>query len=141
MHFIHLDIRFKYQNPNLKNTYPSINESVELPSQIIINYNIPVTLSTGNLTIYQYDENDNIVLRQSNFGPDIRYVQMINDTTISVKALPSTFHKINAKFGIKVDNNFVKSQLTQEPLVGISERLWTFTTCKISIVQKLDFFF
>ena len=66
-----------------------------------------------------------------NIGQDLNYCQSINDTTISIIVLSSAFHNINANFGIKVDNNFVKSKISQEPLIGISEGLWNFTVCKV----------
>ncbi|CAG8657932.1 12296_t:CDS:2, partial [Funneliformis caledonium] len=124
------DYRYIFQNPNINNTSPSINDTIYLPNenlQLKINYNIPVILSTGKLTIYQYDEKDNLILRQIISGQNYDYCNVLNDT-VSIKILPSTFHKGYAKFGVRVDNNFVKSRKTKEPLLGISENIWTFST-------------
>src|SRR6266542_4073068 len=131
-----LDIRVKYQNPNINDTYPKINDHIELPSEnlrFIIYYNIPIIPSTGNLIIYQYDENNDMVLKQLISGQDQNHCK-INNNTISIKVLSSIFHKVNATFGtfgIKVNKNFVKFQITQEPLLGISEGIWNFTACKL----------
>ena len=62
---------------------------------------------------------------------------MLNDTAVSFKVLTSIFHQDNAKFGIRVDNSFIKSQATKEQLLGISEEIWTFTTRKYSYSNKL----
>ncbi len=73
-----------------------------------------------------------MVLKQLISGQDQNHCK-INNNTISIKVLSSIFHKVNATFGtfgIKVNMNFVKSQITQEPLLGISEGLWNFTACK-----------
>ncbi len=66
---------------------------------------------------------------------------MLNDTAVSFNVLASIFHQDKARFGIKVDNNFVKSQTTKEQLLGISEEIWTFTICKYYYSNKLFFIF
>src|ERR1044072_19527 len=58
---------------------------------------------------------------------------MFNDTAVKFRFLASIFHQDNSKFDIKVDNDFVKSQDTKEQLLGISENVWVFTTCKYSM--------
>ena len=66
---------------------------------------------------------------------------MLNDTAVSFNVLASIFHQDKARFGIKVDNNFVKSQTTKEQLLVISEEIWTFTTCKYSHSNKLFLYY
>ena len=66
---------------------------------------------------------------------------MLNDTAVSFDILTSIFHQDNARFSIKVDNNFVKSKATKEQLLGISEEIWTFTICKYYYSNKLFFIF
>ncbi len=136
-----LDARFKYQNPNIYNTYPNINENIEANQnlQFVINYDISIILLSRDLTIYQYDEKNHTIPRQTISGLNPNYCKMLNDTAVSFKVLTSIFHQDNAKFGIRVDNNFVKSQITKEQLLGISEEIWTFTTCKYYYSNKLFF--
>ena len=139
-----LDVRFKYQNPNIYNTYPNINENIETNQiyknlQFVINYNIPVTLSSKYLTIYQYDEKNHTTQRQTIPGSNPKYCKMLNDTAVSFEVLASILHQDNARFGIRVDNDFVKSQITKEQLLGISEEIWTITTCKYYYSNKLFF--
>ncbi|CAG8524244.1 9186_t:CDS:2 [Funneliformis mosseae] len=125
------DYRYMIQNPNVNNTSPSINETIYLPNdnlQLKIFYNIPIIISTGNLTIYQYDEEDNLSLRQIISGQNFYDDCEVQNDTVLINILPSTFHKGNANFSVRVDNNFVKSRKTQEPLLGISEKIWRFST-------------
>src|SRR6266542_3437899 len=121
-----LDARFKYQNPNIYNTYPNINENIEIYKnlQFVINYDISVILSSRYLTIYQYDGKNYTTPRQTISGLNPKYCKMINDTAISFNVLASILHQNNARFGIKVDNDFVKSKATKEQLLGISEEIW-----------------
>ncbi len=73
-----------------------------------------IILSSRYITIYQYDEKNHTILRQIIFGLNPKYCKMINDTAVSFEVLASILHQDKARFGIKVDNNFVKSQTTKE---------------------------
>ncbi|PKC04909.1 hypothetical protein RhiirA5_486847 [Rhizophagus irregularis] len=127
------DSRYIYQNPTVSETYPKINEYIQIsgtnrnPFDFIINYNKPIALSSKNIIIYQYLDDNNAILRQIIPGQS-ELCQLINDTTISVKIFVSTLHQLNVKYGVKVENNFVKTQFDDEPLLGISEKIWTFNT-------------
>jgi predicted methyltransferase len=85
-------------------------------------------LSNGNINIYQYLNNDDLILRQIIPGQS-EFCQLINKTAISIKVFVSTLHQINVKYGVKVDNNAIKILSNGEPLLGISERIWTFYSC------------
>ncbi|RIA84002.1 hypothetical protein C1645_859937 [Glomus cerebriforme] len=127
------DSRYIYQNPSIIGTYPKIDEIVQIPSKnrkpfdFIINYNKPIMTSNENIIIYQYLNDNDIILRQIIPGQS-EFCQLINETAISIKIFVSTLHQINAKYGIRVENNFVKIQFNEEPLLQISERIWTFNT-------------
>ena len=130
-----LDPRYVYQNPSLSGTYPKINETIQIQSSnsynLTINYNIQIYLSSGNLTVYQYLNDTDIILRQVVPVGQSEFCELVNNNmAISVKLFASTLHQANAKYGVKVDSNFVISQQFNEPLLGISERIWTFRTCK-----------
>jgi hypothetical protein len=90
-------------------------------------------LSSGNITIYQYLNDKDFVLRQIVPGQS-DFCQLLNETAISIKVFVSTLHQINVKYGIKVDNNAVSTLSNEEPLLGISERIWTFYTCKLLFI-------
>ncbi|CAB4422419.1 unnamed protein product [Rhizophagus irregularis] len=129
------DSRYIYQNLNIQGTFPNINENIQIPSltssnslDFIINYNKPILLSNGNLTIYQY-LNESIISRQSVSGIS-ELCKLVNDTAVYIKIFFSTLHQINVKYGIRIDNDFVKTSLNEEPLFGISEGIWNFKTCK-----------
>ncbi|PKK80479.1 hypothetical protein RhiirC2_768042 [Rhizophagus irregularis] len=127
------DSRFIFQNPSIEGTYPIINETIQVPSataterqlDFIINFNKPIMLSNGNINIYQYLNNDDLILRQIIPGQS-EFCQLINKTAISIKVFVSALHQINVKYGVKVDNNAIKILSNGEPLLGISERIWTF---------------
>jgi hypothetical protein len=89
-------------------------------------------LSSGNIIIYQY-LNNSLILRQIVPGQS-EFCRLFNETAISIKVFDSTLHQINAKYGVKVDNNAVKIKSNEEPLLGISERIWTFNTCKLLFI-------
>jgi hypothetical protein len=132
-----LDPHYIYQNPAIKEVYPKIDEIIRIPKSLdltdlnlTIYYNQQIKKSIANITIYQYLNNDDIILRQVVSGLDDLCKLTNDNTAISVKIFNSALHQINAKYGVKVDDNFAVSQLYKEPLLGISERIWTFNTCK-----------
>ncbi|PKC70432.1 hypothetical protein RhiirA1_391338 [Rhizophagus irregularis] len=124
------DSRFIYQNPSINGTYPKINETIKISStsrkqiDFIVNYNKPILLFYGNITLYQY-LNDDVILRQRVSGRS-DHCRLFNETAVSIKIFVSALHQTNVKYGIKVDDDFVKLQSNEEPLLGISERIWTF---------------
>ena len=98
----------------------------------MIKYYDKVDLSEGNITIFQEDLN---LIRQIISGNDKEYVTLIEDenengTTVNVKIIESTFSQFDKTYYVSIDNNFVKNRFYQEPLYGLSERVWSFTTSK-----------
>ncbi|GBC07285.1 hypothetical protein RclHR1_07360008 [Rhizophagus clarus] len=127
------DSRFIYQNPSINGTSPKINETIQISSttgrqlDFIINFNRQIMISSGNITIYHYLNDTDLILRQIIPGQS-DFCQLYNETAILLKVFVSTLHQINVKYGVKVDNNAVKILSNEEPLLGISERIWTFYT-------------
>ncbi|CAG8583849.1 11516_t:CDS:2 [Ambispora gerdemannii] len=80
----------------------------------------PVTISTGNISIYKYDDKH---FRQYIPTQDCT---LNNETTISCNVLSSTFNEYDSKYYIQVSDNFAKDRIFNEPITGISDRLWNF---------------
>ena len=87
-------------------------------------------LSDGDIILYQYLNDNDVTLRQIIPGQSDLCQLAENKTAILIKIFVSSLHQINAKYGVKVDNNAVKVLSNEEPLLGISETIWTFNTCK-----------
>jgi hypothetical protein len=104
---------------------------------LTISYNQQIKLSSGNLTVYQYSNDSDTVLRQVTPADQCKLIN--NNTAISVQLFNSTLNQVNTKYGVEVDNNFVTSMEFNEPLLGISESIWTFNTCKIFINMMFGF--
>ncbi|PKY46755.1 hypothetical protein RhiirA4_402783 [Rhizophagus irregularis] len=66
---------YGYENPNVKSTYPLISSSIPLSiTNINITYHLSVTISTNNVSIYQYNNNDDLpILRQSVSGDSLYF--------------------------------------------------------------------
>ena len=124
-----------YQNPSISGTHPKIGGNIQIHLfDLVINYNQLINLSSGNLTVYQYTNDNDIILRQVIPG---QLCTLINNT-VFVKLFASTLHQANVKYGVKMDNSFVISQSFNEPLLGISEGIWNFSTCKTFILDSFS---
>ncbi|RHZ63723.1 hypothetical protein Glove_328g122 [Diversispora epigaea] len=125
-----------YSNIIIDSTYPSINANISNISNltdmgnITITYNQPVELSDGNIWIYLVDNSVNQnVTRQFVNANNYEYCSISEDgLTVTVKVIRSTFSYPNGQFYVKVDNNFVKSKVYDEPLKGINDNIWKFNT-------------
>ncbi|RIB21543.1 hypothetical protein C2G38_2034299 [Gigaspora rosea] len=119
-----------YSNVLINITNPNIGGIIPTTTQnITITFYDPVDLSSGNVSIYQTDNNNNDILRQIVSGKNTGFCSISdNGLTVTIKVLDSTFSKPNSMFYVKVDNNFVKSRAFKEPLIGIKERIWKFNT-------------
>src|SRR5207244_5727621 len=79
--------------------------------------------------IYQ-KYNQRKILRQSTSctGTTVTQCTLENgDKRVIVKILDSTLSKSGGSYFVKVDNNFVKNRVYEEPLLGIKENIWYFT--------------
>ena len=99
---------YKHQNPNILNTIfdDQITSNVD---KIKITYDKPVTISLRNVSIFQYVDNTNDLLRQS-FSGLSKYVRVEDNTTVSIDVFPSTFNQSNATYYITADDKFVNSK-------------------------------
>ncbi|CAB5216324.1 unnamed protein product [Rhizophagus irregularis] len=118
-----------YGNLHILNTIPKIGENID-PSKItslIIQFYSKVDLSSNRkITILQ----DGGIIRQttsiSNNNGD--FVKFIDDYTIEIKVINSTFNQPNTKYYVLIDDGFVKSKDLQEPIPGIQDNAWNFMT-------------
>ncbi|CAG8521772.1 10973_t:CDS:2, partial [Dentiscutata heterogama] len=133
-----MDSRFKsnkYQNGMIKAISPSINRTISLrfEDNFNITYTNNITRSKGNISIYQYYNNDinQRQLRQtysSELGCFINTTYRIKNTdnvTMSCHILPSTFNAPNSSYIITLDHGFVKRKDSKEPINGLT---WIMTT-------------
>ncbi|RIA80123.1 hypothetical protein C1645_793218 [Glomus cerebriforme] len=112
-----------YSNFNVESTSPGIQSTISPDiSQISISFFNPVEQSLGQLSIYQTDGS----LRQTIPSS----LCNIDDTgkIVSADILSSTFSILKGSYYVKMDNNFVRDKAFKEPLLGIRENVWTFTS-------------
>ncbi len=120
-----------YNNPNIKTTYPLINSKIPLSTPSInITYNFPIIISTNNISIYQDDNSGNPILRQSVPGNSPSFIYSVDNQTINLNVLESTFNQPNAKYYIVISDNAVEDLETNQPLMGIVNNVWKFNTSK-----------
>ncbi|KAF0548457.1 hypothetical protein F8M41_025964 [Gigaspora margarita] len=129
-----------YGNLHVSATYPPKgSKNLTLNSNSInITYQDPITLNKGNLYIYQSTINDSKILRQlinakfCNIGNGCS----VSGKVVTLKVLDCTFNDPNAQYYIEVDNDFIKSSIYNEPILGIDPNMWTFNTVGGSGYQK-----
>ncbi|PKY38449.1 hypothetical protein RhiirA4_537308 [Rhizophagus irregularis] len=129
-----------YGNLHIFNTTPNIGEIIN-PSKIeflTIQFYDKVNLSPNhNITILQ----DGGIIRQitsvSHNNGD--FVKNIDDYTIQIKVINSTFNQPNTMYYIIMDDGFVKSKDLQEPIIGIQDNSWKFMTIKEDVTQNSGF--
>ncbi|KAF0467607.1 hypothetical protein F8M41_025973 [Gigaspora margarita] len=116
-----------FGNLEINQIFPSINGKVDSSyTTINITFYDPVMLSNdpqhGYLIIYK--TSDTNVFRQK-IPPTSDYCQIsLDGKTININVLTSTFNEYNQSYYVRMDNNFVKSRIYQEPLKGINDRIW-----------------
>ncbi len=116
-----------------------INDIIDYPSTIerlTIKYYDPVDLSNGNITIFQSNGSSRGIIRQIvslNSRRHEDYIEVVDDTTVSVKIISSTFNMPNETYYVLIDNNFVKNRMYKDPLYGLNEKVWLFKTSKCFI--------
>ncbi|CAG8639214.1 1493_t:CDS:10 [Funneliformis mosseae] len=116
-----------YGNLHINTTTPLINEIIPYDiDSLIIHYHSPIELSKSNIIIFQYDRN---IVRQNISGSNNEYVTLDeNGTTVNVKIINSTFNRPGERYYVLIENDFVMSQEYQEPLLGLQNKDWFFTT-------------
>ncbi|CAB4420751.1 unnamed protein product [Rhizophagus irregularis] len=130
-----------FENLQISTTFPEVNAIID-PSKtklLTIKYYDKVDLLPNhNVTILQDDGTGNGIIRQItsmsvNNGEFVRY---IDDSTIEITVIDSTFNQPNAKYYILIDNGFVKNRNYQEPIIGIQNSGWSFITKNDSSVSS-----
>ena len=58
-----------------------------------------------------------------------------DNTTLLLTLLPSTFNQPNTMYDIKIDADFVRTNETLEPLLGISKNKWLITTGTVQYIN------
>ncbi|CAG8517855.1 8152_t:CDS:2 [Funneliformis mosseae] len=125
LHKFNEDRDHGYNNFHIASTTPSIDDMIPSDLEFLnIKYYNKVELSNGNITIFQDDGN----IRQTTSGINGRYVSYGDDTTIKVAILKSTFNQPGRRYYVSIDNNSVKDKIYQEPLYGVNDHVWSFTT-------------
>ena len=123
-----------YDSPMIGWTKPGINDTIPIETTLIqIAYNVQITCSNRNISIYQIIDDTTEILRETYSAGKSNYCNVTLDQTsgkniLSLTVLPSTFNKPNSNYYIKIDAGFVKQNTTSEPILGISKYKWTFIT-------------
>ncbi|EXX76736.1 uncharacterized protein OCT59_021786 [Rhizophagus irregularis] len=119
-----------YGNLHIFSTTPKINDIIN-PSEIkflIIKFYDKVDLSPNrNVTILQDDGSEHGIIRQVTSASG-DFVRFIDDYTIGISVIDSTFNQPNTMYYILIDDGFVKSKVLQEPIIGIQITAWNFMT-------------
>jgi hypothetical protein len=93
-----------------------------------ITYEVPVSLSVRNITIYQVDGN-NIRIRQTTSGQISKFCSINPDNTIvSLNVLPSTFNVPNSEYHVYIAGNFVRHNNSNEPINRFLHTSWIVRT-------------
>ena len=120
-----------YNNLNINATNPIIDSVADINiDSINITYNYPVSLSMGNISIYQHDFNTNqLILRQMIPANSPSFISLSEDKkNLKLEVLNSTFNMPESHYTVVVDDDTVKDLSSEEPLLGIPPDIWRFTT-------------
>ena len=122
-----------YNNVLVSTATPKINQNISAEGThfITITYDIPVVLSNGTITVFQNDGSSSGIIRQITNGLENgNYVNLVGNT-VNVTVISSTFNNPGATYYVIIGNGFVMSQLYNEPLLGLNNNVWTFSTSKL----------
>ncbi|CAG8780777.1 14270_t:CDS:2, partial [Gigaspora margarita] len=104
---------------------------------INITYYDRISLSDGNLTIYQTINITKIPRLMINSRTCDASKCIPLGTILNLKVLTSTFNDPGGKYSIEIDNNFVKNSDYNEPILGIDPNIWNFqTNNNVTLNQK-----
>jgi hypothetical protein len=120
---------------------PPSNTIIPLETSTLkIVYEVPVLLSSRNITIYQFDE-QNVRTRQMTSGEISEFYSVDEDKrVITVNVLSSTFNVQNATYHVYVGANFVKHNETDEPINKLPHTSWILKTGIYSLFILLYYF-
>ena len=106
---------------NIISTDPPFNSTIQLRTNLLkIKYAVTILPSTKNITIFQ----TNGTMRQTISGQ----LCSVDNDTISVTVLPSTFNSPHSEYYVSIDSNFVKQIDTDEPIFGLDSFNWKLYT-------------
>ncbi|CAG8456099.1 279_t:CDS:2 [Diversispora eburnea] len=120
-----------YLNSVINTTLPSINSTIPLAiTSININYNLNVTASLQNISIYQRtNTNSGVIdnLRQTLFAssPNVHFV---NGFEVLIDVLSCAFNQQGEEYFVTIDDNFAILSNSNEPIFGIKNGTWIFKT-------------
>ncbi|GES92229.1 hypothetical protein GLOIN_2v1869233 [Rhizophagus clarus] len=120
-----------YHNIFINTTNPTIGQNIIANETyfLTITYTVPVVLSNGTFTIFQNNGSSNPgIVRQIINGLNNNEYATINNDTVSVTIIESTFNNPGSTYYVTIENNFVLSLLYNGPLPGLSSNIWSFTT-------------
>src|SRR6266542_1569019 len=102
---------------NINSVDPPNNTIISLEKNLLkINYEVPISLSDRNISIYQFNGTD-YFMRQTSSG---RFCSVDSDhKTVSLNVLSSTFNTQNTEYHISISSNFVKNNDSNEPMIGL----------------------
>ncbi|CAG8519858.1 7420_t:CDS:2, partial [Scutellospora calospora] len=128
-----------YGNLHVNSTSPQRN-SIDLAlntKMITIKFNDRVSLSNGNLAIYQKINQTNILRQTINSRACDNSNCTAIDKIVQLNILDCTFNEPGGQYFIQMDNNFVKSSDYGESLLGINPNIWTFKTDDVHGILRL----
>jgi len=125
--FTYLDRVLGLKSAKISSIEPSSRSTIKLGTDILkINYEIPISLSKRNITIYQVN-GTNILIRQSTSGKATEFCS-IDSNTVYLKVLPSTFNVPNGEYHVAIEPNFVMNRETNEPIERLQHLSWILLT-------------
>ena len=109
---------------------PPHNTNISLGTNALqITYDVTVSLSTRNITIYQIVDDKQVCTRQVTSGQLTKFCSIDQSSQIvTVNALSSTFSIPNSEYHIYIGPNFVRYNETDEPINKLPHTSWVLFT-------------
>ncbi|CAB5362304.1 unnamed protein product [Rhizophagus irregularis] len=121
------DSELALKSAKISSVNPKYGETITLGRNTLeINYEVPISLSIRNITIYQVN-GTNILMRQTTSGKASEFF-IIEQNKITLKVLPSTFNVPSAEYHISIDPNFVMQKEINEPIDRLQHSSWVVIT-------------
>ncbi|CAB4389133.1 unnamed protein product [Rhizophagus irregularis] len=121
------DSELALKSAKISSVNPKYGETITLGRNTLeINYEVPISLSIRNITIYQVN-GTNILMRQTTSGKASEFFT-IEQNKITLKVLPSTFNVPSAEYHISIDPNFVMQKEINEPINRLQHSSWVVIT-------------
>ncbi|CAG8511374.1 611_t:CDS:10 [Diversispora eburnea] len=116
-----------YDNAFINSTDPKKSEFINSKDtkKIVINFISEITLSNGNISIWQLNMSSSLT---SSTSTTISSLLKNGNSTIEFDVIESTFNQEGVIYFITMENGFVKDTARDQPLLGIRPLTWNFTT-------------